>query len=159
MEVHRFQTFDGKQEHSGAFSSTFCRGWGNRQTKPWMTHAQYPSPKKWQSKHMKHTETCFGGTLKKLTKTLCQETSFLFCGFFLMSSTKSVMSANMHRSGKFAATYLGLFFFSCVNLSWVPMFQLSWNHPRDFREWVAMSHARPILQSRSKPNLGWKHSK
>jgi len=43
---------------------------------------------------------------KKNIQNYCQATSFLFSGFFLMSSTKSVMSPNMHRSGKLAATYL-----------------------------------------------------
>ena len=44
----------------------------------------------------------------------------------------------------------------CENMSWVTMCLLPWNHPRNFRECFAISHARPVLQSRSKPNLRWR---
>ena len=107
--VHRSHTFDGKQDYARPFSCTFCRGSGNRRTKPWMTPC--PIQKKYDNQN---TWYIFGA--KKHSKLLslvgkniqnhCQATSFLFCGFFLMSSTKSVMSPNMHRSGKLAATYL-----------------------------------------------------
>ena len=43
--VHRSHTFDGKQDYARPFSCTFCRGSGNRRTKPWMT-CPMPNTKK-----------------------------------------------------------------------------------------------------------------
>ena len=134
-EVHRFQFFDGKQEHARLFSCTSCDGWCNGRMKPWMT---CPMPSTTKKTYMVETKSLWN---------YHQVTSFLLWGFSLTSSTKCVMSPNMHRSGKLEATNLS----GSTTVKKKDLL-FSWN-PRNFRECFAISHARPILQSRSKPNL------